>query len=103
MSNLLEEYPDLMTKEEVSGVLRCKISMVNRLIGLKKTRIGNGRGRILYRKQDVKEYTDSKVERIEVVRSADKQKERYRKMGVSSLLPWKELQKARVGDPGGSP
>jgi hypothetical protein len=96
MSNWLEEYPDLMTKEEVAGVLRCKPSMVHR-IGLKKTRIGNGRGKILYRKQDVKEYIDSKVERKEVIGSADKQKERHRKMGVSSLLPWGELQKARLG------
>ena len=50
-----------------------------------------------YQKEDVKEYIDSKVEREEVIKSADKQKERYRKMGVSSLLPWEELQKARLG------
>ena len=43
MGNWLDEYPDLMTKEEVAEVLRFKPSMVHR-IGLKKTRIGNGRG-----------------------------------------------------------
>ena len=96
MGNLLDKYPDLMTKEEVAEVLRFKASMVHR-IGLRKTRIGNGRGVIRYRKEDVNEYINSRVEREEVTKGADKQKERYRKMGVSSLLPWEELQKARVG------
>ena len=98
--NSLENYPDLMTKEEVAQVLRFKPSMVHR-IGLRKTRIGNGRGKILFRKQDVIDYFNSKVEREEVIKSADKQKERYRKMGVSPLVSWEELQKARVGDTGG--
>ena len=100
MGSWLDEYPDFMTKEEVAEVLRFKPSMVHR-IGLRKTRPGNGRGKIVYRKQDVKEYIDSKVEREEVEKSADQQKERHRKMGVSSLLPWEELQKARVGNTGG--
>ena len=100
MGNLLDECAELMTKEEVAKILRIRASMVHR-IGLKKTRIGNGRGKILYRKQDVKEYIDSKVEREEVIKNAHQQKERYRKMGVSSLLPWEELQKARVGHTGG--
>lgn len=30
MGNRLEEYPDLMTKEEVAEVLRCAASMVPR-------------------------------------------------------------------------
>jgi hypothetical protein len=100
MGNLLDRYPDLMTKEEVAEVLRFKASMVHR-IGLRKTRIGNGRGVIRYRKEDVVDYINSKVEREEVIKSASQQKERYRKMGVSSLLPWEELQRARVGDKGG--
>ena len=100
MGKLLDEYPELMTKEEVAGVLRFKPSMVHR-IGLRKTRIGNGRGIIRYRKQEVVDYINPKVEREEVMKGADKQKERYRKMGVSSLLPWEELQKARPGHTGG--
>jgi hypothetical protein len=99
--NSLEDYPELMTKEEVAEVLRCRPSMVHRLIGLKKTRIGNGRGVIRYRKEDVNEYINSRVEREEVMKGGGEQKERYRKMGVSSLLPWEELQKARMGDTGG--
>lgn len=94
----LDEYPDLMTKEEVAEVLRCKPSMVPRLKGLKKTRIGNGRGKIRYRKEDVKEYIDSKVEREEVIEVASKQEERHRKVGISSLPPWKEFQKTLVGE-----
>ena len=101
MGNWLDEYPDLMAKEEVSKVLRCKPGMVHRLIGLRKTRIGNGRGKILYRKDHVKEYMDSKAEKEEVIKSAYKQEERHRKMGVSPLVSWDELQKARVGDTGG--
>ena len=102
MGKLLDECPELMTKEEVAKILRIRASMVHR-IGLKKTRIGNGRGKIVYRKQDVMDYINSKVERErgEVIESADKQKERYRKMGVSPLVSWEELQKARVGDTGG--
>jgi 23S rRNA pseudoU1915 N3-methylase RlmH len=102
MGNRLEEYPDLMTKEEVAKYLRrFRPSMVPRLIGLKKARIGNGRGKVLYRKEDVREYVNSKVEREEVIKSADQQKERYRKMGVSSLISREELQKARLGYAGG--
>ena len=93
----LEEYPVLMTKEEVAEVLRCKPSMVPRLKGLKKTRIGNGRGRNRYTKDHVAEYINSKVEREEVIKDAGKQKERYRKVGVSSLISREELQKARLG------
>jgi len=100
MGNWLEEYPDLMTKEEVAKVLRFKPSMVHR-IGLRKTRIGNGRGIIRYRKQDVVDYINSKVEREGVIKNAYQQKERHRKMGVSSLISWDELQKACMGQPGG--
>jgi hypothetical protein len=96
----LEKYPDVMTKEEVAEVLRFKPSMIHR-IGLKKTRPGNGRGRIRYRKQDVIDYINSRVEREEVIKNAHQQKERYRKMGVSSLVSWEELQKARMGHSGG--
>ena len=102
MGNWLDEYPGLMTKEEVAQVMRCKPGMVPRLMGLRKTRIGNGRGKVLFRKQDVIEYINSKVEREEVIRGAGESKKRYRKMGLPSLVPWEELQKARLGNTGGS-
>jgi hypothetical protein len=98
MGNWLDEYPELMIKEEVAEILRIKPVTVPRLKGLKKTKIG---GRYRYQKVHVKEYMDSNVERREVIKSADKQKERYWKMGVSSLLPWEELQKARLENTGG--
>lgn len=97
----ISEYPDLMTKEEVAEVLRCKPSMVARFRGLRKTRIGNGRGRLLYRKEDVIDYKNSRVEGKEVIESACVSKERYRKMGVSSLVSWEELQKTRMEHTGG--
>jgi hypothetical protein len=101
MGNLLDEYEELMTKEEVAKILRIRASMVHR-IGLKKTRIGNGRGVIRFRKEDVNEYINSRIEREEVIKNAHQQKKRYRKMGVSSLVSWEELQKARLGHTGGS-
>ena len=95
--NSLEQYPDLMIKEEVAEVLRCRPSMVNRFGGLRKTRIGNGRGKVVYRKQDVIDYINSKVEREEEMKIASESKERHRKMGVPSLISREELQKARLG------
>ena len=79
--NSLEQYPDLMTKEEVAEVLRCRPSMVNRLVGLRKTRIGNGRGKVLFRKQDVIEYINSKVEREEVIKVAGESKGKTQENG----------------------
>lgn len=96
-SRFLNQYPDLMTKEEVATVLRCAPSMVYRLIGLRKTRIGNGRGKIVFRREDVIEYINLRVDRREAIEDANKQKERYRKMGVPSLISREELQKARLG------
>ena len=101
MGSWLDKYPGLMRKEEVAEELRCAPSMVPRLKGLKKTRVGNGRGRVLYRKEDVLDYINSKVEREEVIESADQQKERHRKMGVPSLISREELQKTRLGYEGG--
>ena len=101
MGNWLDKYPELMTKEEVAEILRVKPGTAPRLKGLKKTRVGNGRGKVLYRKEDVLDYINSKVEKEEVIKSANQQKERYRKMGVPSLISWDELQKARMGQSGG--
>jgi hypothetical protein len=95
----LDKYPDLMTKEQVSDALQgiIKPSMVPRLKGLRKTFVGNGRKSFLYRKQDVIDYIESKVQREEVIKDAGHEKERHRKMGIPSLLSWDELQKARLG------
>lgn len=96
MVSWLEKFPDLMTKEEAAEVLRCAPSMVPRLKGLKKTRVGNGRGKVLWRKGDLLDYINSRVEEEEVIEGANKQAQRYRKMGVSSIISWEELQKARM-------
>jgi len=96
----LSEYPDLMTKEEVAEVLRCRPVTVPRIKGLKKTYLLNGRKGFGYRKQDVIDYINSRVEREEVIKDACKNEERHRKMGISSLLSWEELQKAHLGHSG---
>jgi len=96
----LTKYPDLMNKEEVAEFLRCKPGTVPRLKGLKKTYLMNGKKGFGYRKQDVIDYINSRVEREEVIRDAGHEKERHRKMGLPSLLSWEQLQKARLGNPG---
>ena len=98
----LEKYSDLMTKEQVSDALQgiIKPGTVPRLKGLRKTLVGNGRKNFLYRKQDVIDYINSRVEREEVIKDASNEKKRHRKMGISSLLSCEQLQKARVGNPG---
>jgi hypothetical protein len=93
MLSSLDKYPDLMTKEEVAEVLRLKPVTIPRLKGLKKDFVANGRKNFLYRKQDVIDYINSNIEK-EVIDFASKQKKGYRKMGIPSLLPWEELQKA---------
>ncbi len=93
----LDEYPDPMSKEEVAEVLRCRPVTVPRIKGLKKTFLLNGRKGFGYRKQDVIDYINSRVERGEVMKDASHEKERHRKMGIPSLLSWEELQKARLG------
>jgi hypothetical protein len=93
----LDKYSDPMSKAEVAEVLRCKPGTVPRITGLKKTFLLNGRKGFGYRKQDVIDYINSRVEREEVIRDASNEKERHRKMGIPSLLSWDELQKARLG------
>jgi hypothetical protein len=93
---LLDKYRDPMSKEEVAEVLRCKPVTVPRIKGLKKTFLLNGKKGFAYRKQDVIDYINSKVEREGVKEDADKQKERHREMGISSLPSWEELQKTRM-------
>jgi hypothetical protein len=90
----LEKYPDLMTPEEVAEVLGCKPVTVPRLKGLRKAYVLNGRKKFKYRKEDVVDYINSKVERKEVISDASKQEKGHRKVGIPSLLPWEELQKA---------
>ena len=96
----LSKYSDPMIKEEVAEVLRCKPGTVPRIKGLKKTFLLNGQKGFGYRKQDVEDYINSKVEKEEVIKDAGSEKERHRKMGISSLLSWDELQKAHLGHSG---
>ncbi|MGO9014851.1 MAG: hypothetical protein ACLQF0_07710 [Dissulfurispiraceae bacterium] len=90
----LDKYPDLMTPGEVAEVLGCRPVTVPRLRGLMKAYVLNGRKKFKYRKQDVIDYINSKVEKREVIEIASKQKKGHRKMGLPTLLPWEELQKA---------
>ena len=98
----LEKYPDPMSKEQVAEVLQgiIKPRMIPRLKGLRKTFVVNGRKNFLYRKQDVIDYINSKVEREEVIKDAGKQKKRHGKMGLPSLLPWERITESTIGTTG---
>ena len=93
--NILEAYPEILTVAQIAEILRIKASKVYRLTGLVRIRIGQGRGVIRFRKIDLIGYLKSKEE--EVINLNENQKaERNRKVGISTLLPWKELQKIRM-------
>ena len=94
----LAEYPDLMTAQEVAQLLRLSLNTVYSLQGLRKMRLGNGgRGIIRFKKEDVLLFLNKSMEDQGESCNAGDKKERYRKMGVPSLLSWKELQAARLG------
>jgi hypothetical protein len=93
--NFLDAYPDILTVNQLAEILRVKINMVYRLPGLIKIRIGQGRGLIRYRKIDLINYIKSREEEG-LICNENQKKERNWKVGVSALLPWKELQKLRL-------
>ena len=93
--NFLDKYPDILTVNQIAEILRVKVNTVYGMCGLIKIRIGKGRGLIRYRKSDLINYIKSKEER-EISINENQKKERHGKVGVSTLLPWKELQKLRV-------
>jgi hypothetical protein len=90
--NFLDTYPDILTVDDIAEILKVKVNTVYRLYGLVKIRIGKGRGLIRYRKSDLINYIKSKEEEVNIV-NANQKKERHWKVGVSTLLPRKELQK----------
>ena len=93
--SFLDTYPELLTVEEIAEILKVKINMIYGLRGLVKFRIGQGRGLIRCRKNDLIDYIKSREEKGGIVNENQK-KERHWKMGLSTLLPWKELQKLRI-------
>ena len=93
--NFLEKYPDILTVNHIAEILGMKPDTIYRMKGLERVRIGNGRGMIRYRKIDLESYIISRVE-VEVNIDANQKKERYRKVGISDLLTWQEIQAIRM-------
>ncbi len=89
--NSLDDCPDLLTVKEVAEILRLKENTIYRLQGLRKTRIGNGRGMIRYRKKDLISYINAGASE-EVKNDAHQKTQRHRKVGLPTLLRWEELQ-----------
>lgn len=97
--NFLADYPDVLTVDEVATILRLKPNTIYSLKGLRKTRIGNGRGMLRFRKVDVISYINAGVEE-EGKGNADHETKRYRDVGISGLISWKEVQTIRVESEG---
>jgi hypothetical protein len=92
--SFLDTYPELLTVEEIAEILKVKINMIYGLRGLVKIRIGKGRGLIRYRKIDLIKYLKSREEEVNF--DANKKTERYRKVGLSDMFSWKEIQAIRL-------
>jgi hypothetical protein len=93
--NFLDKYPDLLTVNQIAEILNVNVNMVYRLPDLIKIRIGQGRGLTRCRKIDLINYLKSREDDGGIF-NENKKKERHGKMGLSTLLPWKELQKLRL-------
>ncbi|MDD5722479.1 MAG: helix-turn-helix domain-containing protein [Syntrophales bacterium] len=91
----LADCPDLLTVNEVAEILRLKPNTVYSLKELRKTHIGNGRAMLRYRKIDLISYINAGVEE-EVTLDDNQKTERYPKMGLRDLVPWKEIQEERM-------
>jgi hypothetical protein len=89
------ENPELLTVNQVAEILKVKANTVYGLHGLVRIRIGEGRGLIRYRKIDLINYIKSREEE-EVNIDANQKKERYRKVGLSDMFSWKEIQAIRM-------
>lgn len=94
--NSLDSYPELMTVKQVAEYFQVSVSYVYRIKGLRTVRIGNGKGRFRIFKKDFISYINSCSEVEEGGNDASFKKERQREMGISSLLPWNELQEIHL-------
>jgi hypothetical protein len=93
--DFLDKYPDLLTVDQLAEILKLKPQTVYELNGLVRIRIGQGRGLIRYRKIDLINYIKSREEE-EVNIDANQKTERYRKVGLSDMHSWKEIQAIRM-------
>jgi hypothetical protein len=89
----LDKYPDVMTVKEVAESLRVNPCTVYAIRGLKRIRMGVGKGFIRILKSDLMAYIKSCSVMPGEDDHASLKTERQRKMGLPSLLSWKELQK----------
>lgn len=93
--NFLDIYPEILTVEQIAEILRIKVNHVYRLTGLVRIRVGQGRGVIRFRKIDLVNYLKSKEEEVSNIDDSQ-EKERHRKVGVSTLRAWKKFQEIRL-------
>ena len=92
--NFLDKYPDLLTVDQVAEILTLKPQTVYGLRSLKRTRVGNGRCMIRFKKTDFIDYINSGMEEVNL--DANQKKERYRKVGLSDMHSWKKIQAIRM-------
>ena len=94
--NSLDELPELMTIKEVADKLKVRPASIYRMKGLVKIRLGEGRGFYRIRLKDFVSFINRAVEINGEVNHASVKTERQRKVGVPSIISWKELQKILI-------
>ena len=91
----------LWTAKEVADELAVKESTVLRL-GLPVVRIGQGKGLLRYRREDVEAYVARRVEYVSHKGAENAGKKKAKRILGLSLLPSRELlQKVRLSNSGG--
>lgn len=98
MNSMVDDL-DILTVDQVAEIFGKKHNTVLSWTGLRKTRIGNGRGMVYYRKIDVISYMNAGAA-SGGKGNADQQTKRYREVGISGLISWKEVQTIRVESEG---
>jgi len=91
----------LLTPDQVGAVLHLKKRAVLALDDLPRVRVGAGRGKILFRQDDVELYIRSHLEHKRE-NHADRIPKKSQKVGLSGLPSRAQLQALRMGHQGGS-
>lgn len=98
--NFLDKYPDVMTVKEVAEHLRINPCTVYAIKGLKRIRMGVGKGFIRILKSDLIAYIKSCSVVLEDNDHDSIKAKRHRKMGIPGLLPLQELQAIHLQNEG---
>src|SRR3990167_7366533 len=94
----------LLTPDQVAGLLHVSRRSVLTL-DIPRVRVGRGRGKVLFREEDVEHYVRSRIEHTEEkgVGHGSRISQGQKKVGLSGLPSREMIQKIRLGYQAGSP